>query len=315
MTKIAVLDDYQGVALQTADWSAVQARAEVTVFRDHLAEPDALVARLLPFDAVCVMRERTPLPRAILERLPNLQLHRLERAAQRVDRPGGGARRAASPSAAPATARRRHGADLGADPCGRPPHPGGGRLPPRRRLAGRRGRRPAGQHARDHGAGQDRPGDRQGRPGVRNGRDRLEPEPDRRDRRRRPAPGWWTRPTLLRESDYLTLHLVLSERSRGIVGAAELAQMKPTAWLVNTSRGPLVDEAALVDALDPARHRGRGAGRVRRRAAARRATSCARCRTSSPRRMSASLRQGLMRYSSRTRWRTCSLGWMGHRSG
>ncbi len=73
MTRIAVLDDYQGVALTCADWSAVQARAEVTVFRDHLDEPDALVARLLPFDAVCVMRERTPLPASILERLPNLR--------------------------------------------------------------------------------------------------------------------------------------------------------------------------------------------------------------------------------------------------
>ena len=56
MTKIAVLDDYQGVALDMADWSAVQARAEVVVFRDHLSDEDALVQRLAPFDAVCVMR-------------------------------------------------------------------------------------------------------------------------------------------------------------------------------------------------------------------------------------------------------------------
>jgi len=72
--KIAVLDDYQGVALQLADWSAVTARAQVVVFKDHLADADALVERLLPFDVVCVMRERTPLRRAVIERLPNLKL-------------------------------------------------------------------------------------------------------------------------------------------------------------------------------------------------------------------------------------------------
>ena len=70
--KIAVLDDYQGVALSTADWSPLDGRAEITVFRDHVGEPDAVVARLEPFDVVCVMRERTPLPRAVLERLPRL---------------------------------------------------------------------------------------------------------------------------------------------------------------------------------------------------------------------------------------------------
>src|SRR5580658_4074627 len=71
---IAVLDDYQGVALSLADWSAVTARARVVVFNDHLTEADAIVERLRPFDAVCVMRERTPLNRGILERLPRLKL-------------------------------------------------------------------------------------------------------------------------------------------------------------------------------------------------------------------------------------------------
>jgi len=72
--KVAVLDDYQGVALQLADWSALRTRAEVTVFNDHLASADAVVERLLPFDVVCVMRERTPLRRAVIERLPTLKL-------------------------------------------------------------------------------------------------------------------------------------------------------------------------------------------------------------------------------------------------
>src|ERR1700752_933847 len=72
--KIAVLDDYQNVALESADWSVLRDRADITVFQDHLADPDALIERLLPFDVVCVMRERTPLPRNVMERLPRLKM-------------------------------------------------------------------------------------------------------------------------------------------------------------------------------------------------------------------------------------------------
>src|ERR1700756_2500007 len=72
--KIAILDDYQNVALKMADWSALAAKADITIFDDHLADPDALVERLAPFDIVCVMRERTPLPREVLQRLPRLKL-------------------------------------------------------------------------------------------------------------------------------------------------------------------------------------------------------------------------------------------------
>src|SRR4029077_12275820 len=71
---VAVLDDYQNVALSMADWSALKGRAAVTVFNDHIADVDAVVSRLLPFDIVCVMRERTPMTRAIIERLPKLKL-------------------------------------------------------------------------------------------------------------------------------------------------------------------------------------------------------------------------------------------------
>src|ERR1700731_2912246 len=72
--RIAVLDDYQGVALSLADWSMLDARATVTVFNDHLVDSDAVVERLQPFDIICVMRERTPMTRAIIERLPKLRL-------------------------------------------------------------------------------------------------------------------------------------------------------------------------------------------------------------------------------------------------
>src|SRR5258708_17097545 len=72
--KIAILDDYQNVALESADWSVLRDRAAITVFQDHLADPDAVIERLLPFDVVCVMCERTPLPRNVIELLPNLKL-------------------------------------------------------------------------------------------------------------------------------------------------------------------------------------------------------------------------------------------------
>src|ERR1700730_16630989 len=72
--KLAVLDDYQNAALESADWSVLRERADIAVFQDHLANPDALIERLLPFDVVCVMRERTTLPRNVIERLPNLKL-------------------------------------------------------------------------------------------------------------------------------------------------------------------------------------------------------------------------------------------------
>jgi len=81
MIKVAVLDDYQRVARTLADWTLVDARATVEVFHDHLADADAVVARLLDFDVVCVMRERTPLPRAILERLPKRSTSRRRRSA------------------------------------------------------------------------------------------------------------------------------------------------------------------------------------------------------------------------------------------
>src|SRR6202045_4446746 len=72
--RIAVLDDYQHVALSLADWSVLDARATVTVFNDHPADPDAVAERLRPFDIVCVMRERTPMTRTIIERLPKLRM-------------------------------------------------------------------------------------------------------------------------------------------------------------------------------------------------------------------------------------------------
>jgi len=85
--RIAVLDDYQNVALSLADWSVLEERATVTVFNDHLADAVAVVERLQPFDVVCVMRERTPMTGAIIERLPKPD--RVDGDAERLDRSQG----------------------------------------------------------------------------------------------------------------------------------------------------------------------------------------------------------------------------------
>jgi phosphoglycerate dehydrogenase-like enzyme len=248
MRKIAVLDDYQGVALASADWSKVKARAELTVFRDHLHDDDALVARLLPFDAVCVMRERTPMTRAILSRLPHLRYisstaprnASLDLAAAKdhgvvVSGTGYGPSGAMELTWALITAAARHIPEEVASF-----RTGGWQV----------------------GVGMDLKGSTLGIMGL----GKIGASVARVAHAFEMHVIAWSqnltaetaeaagvrlvdKATLMRESNILTIQLVLSERSRGIVGAADLALMKPTAWLVNTSRGPLVDEAALVDAL------------------------------------------------------------------
>lgn len=248
MTKIAVLDDYQGAALDRADWSAVQARAEVHVFQDHVDHPDALVARLLPFDAVCVMRERTPLPGSILERLPRLRFI------------GSNAPQNASIDLDAAKARGITVCSTGGAANGAPEMTwarihAAARHVPAETASVRSG-------GWQMGVGADLSGSTLGIMGLgKIGRkiaqvgrafdmdviawsENLTEEAATAAGARRVD-----KATLLRDADWLTLHLVLSPRTSGIVGAAELAAMKPSAWLVNTSRGPLVDEAALVDAL------------------------------------------------------------------
>ena len=248
MTRIAVLDDYQGVALSMADWSAVQARAEVSVFRDHLADDDALVARLLPFDAVCVMRERTPLTAALLGRLPNLRFI------------GSNAPRNASIDLAAARQRGIVVSSTGYGPSGAMELTWALIMAAARHIPAEvAALRTGGWQV---GVGLDLRGSTLGIMGLgKIGSDMAKVAhafgmeviawSQNLTAEAAQAAGVRTvdKATLLRESDILTVHLVLSERSRGIVGAADLALMKPTAWLVNTSRGPLVDEAALVDAL------------------------------------------------------------------
>jgi phosphoglycerate dehydrogenase-like enzyme len=246
--KIAVLDDYQGVALEMADWSPLDGRAEIVVFRDHLSDPDAIVTRLVPFDVVCVMRERTPLGRAILERLPRLRL-------------------IASTGSANASidleAARERGIPV--VHTGYTSH-GAIELTWALLLAAVRSI-PAETHSLRAGGWQVAVGgDLSGRTLGLAGLGRIGSAMARigrafdmnviawsanltSERAAEAGARLVSKEVLFGEADIVSLHLVLSERTRGLVGAAELALMKPTAWLVNTSRGPLVEQSALIETL------------------------------------------------------------------
>ncbi|WP_313200074.1 D-2-hydroxyacid dehydrogenase family protein [Rhizobium sp.] len=247
MTKIAILDDYQNVALQTADWS-VQARADVIVFNDHVADADALAARLAAFEAICVMRERTPLPRSMLERLPNLRF-------------------IASTGARNASIDLEAARDLnitvsstGANGSGAPELTWALILAAARQIPAEVESLRSGEWQTTVGRdlngstlgiiGLGRIGSQIARVGTAFGMNVIAWNQNLTEETAQ-ASGITRvdKEELLRRSDWVTLHLVLSDRSRGIIGRDELALMKRSAWLVNTSRGPLVDEDALVAAL------------------------------------------------------------------
>jgi phosphoglycerate dehydrogenase-like enzyme len=255
--RVAILDDYQNVALSMADWSQVAARAEITVFNDHLADQDAVVERLAPFDVVCVMRERTPLSRNVIERLPRLKMiastgpfnAAVDVAAAKergiyVSTTGGYVESTVELTWALILASARRIVDEAASVRG-----GGWQTSVGPQLGGT----VLGL------LGLGRIGSRVARVGKAFGMDiiawsaNLTPEAAEQG-----GATYVSKDELFSRADVLTIHLVLSERSRGLVGSAELALMKPTALLVNTSRGPIVDESALVDALRS--HRIAGAG-------------------------------------------------------
>ena len=254
MPRVAILDDYAGLALGLADWSPVQIRSEVTVFDRHLSEAEAADA-LRPFDVICTVRERMALPRTLIERLPNLKLitiigkslPNLDMAAasergvlvahSNFASPRYSAVRDATPELAwglmIATVR-----NLAEEHRGM--RDGGWQTTTGMTLSGktlgllglgRIGRRMA-EYANAFGMQ------------VIAWSQNLTEEAATAVGARRVE-----KATLFEESDVVSIHMVLSERTRGLVAEPELALMKPQAYLINTSRGPIVDEAALIAAL------------------------------------------------------------------
>jgi phosphoglycerate dehydrogenase-like enzyme len=246
--KIAVLDDYQDVALKMADWSAVAARAQLDIYNDHLADADAVARRLHPYDIVCVMRERTPLRRELIERLPNLKLISstgprnasidLEAAAARgiqVVHTGYFGSPTVELTWALILAGARHiVAEANAVRAGGWQHTIGDDL--------------AGKTLGIIGLGN--LGSRIAKIGLAFGMRVIAWSQNLTEEKASQAGAELaTREKLLRQSDIVSIHLVLSGRTRGLIGAPEFKLMKPTARLVNTSRGPIVVESALLAAL------------------------------------------------------------------
>ena len=247
MTRVAILDDYQAVALRLADWGSLP--ADVEVFRDHVADEAGVAARLADFDVVVAMRERTPFTRSLLARLPRLRL--LVTTGMRN-----------------ASIDLRAAAERGIRVCGTAglPSPTAEltwalilalvRHVPREDRATRDGRWQetlgttlSGKTLGVLGLGQ--LGSRVARVGRAFEMDVLAWSQNLTAERAAAAGATLAgdKDEVLARADVVTIHLVLSERTRGLLGARELALMRPTAYLVNTSRGPIVDEPALIAAL------------------------------------------------------------------
>ncbi|QXV58252.1 D-2-hydroxyacid dehydrogenase family protein [Amycolatopsis sp. TNS106] len=244
--KIAILDDYQEVALGFGDWGSLG--ADIEVFTKPFADPADVVARLRDFEVVVAMRERTRFPAEVLDRLPALKLlvstgHRNAAIDVAAARRNGVVVCSTGYIAAPAAEHTWAlilAAARNVPVESRNMREGGWQTTVGTILSGKTlGLLGLGRL----GAGAAKIGQAFGMETIAWSQNLTQEKAD---------PHGVTAVSndeLFARADVLSVHLVLSDRSRGLVGERELAAMKPTAMLVNTSRGPIVDEAALVDAL------------------------------------------------------------------
>lgn len=245
--KIVVLDDYADVARKAADWDAISGKPEISIFRDHLTDPNALVERLRHFEVVCLMRERTRMDRNLIERLPNLKLIAST-----------GLRNAAIDLEAAA----EHGIEVVNTRYESTPtieftwamilglarkiwienaslRAGGWQtsvgLDLREKTLGLLGLGNIGSKVAEIAKAFEM--------NVLAWSQNLT-----EDKATEHGTKLVSKEALFEQSDIISIHVILSERTRGLVGDSELRLMKPSALLVNTSRGPIVDEAALITA-------------------------------------------------------------------
>lgn len=246
--KVAVLDDYQGVALRMADWSTLSQDTQLQVFRDHLVSTDAVAERLRDFEIVAIMRERTPFGRELLERLPKLEL-------------------LVTTGMGNASVDLNAATELGILVCGT----GGSgystgelawglilaqlRHIPKEDSAIRQGYWQTTLGVTLHGKtlgimGLGRIGSQVAAIGIAFGMPVIAWSQNlTAERTARLGVTLVTKEELFARADILSIHLRLSGRTRGLAGIRELSAMKPTAYLINTSRGPIVDETALIKVL------------------------------------------------------------------
>jgi phosphoglycerate dehydrogenase-like enzyme len=247
--RLAILDDYQEVAEKMGDWGSVSDQVEIVVFSDHLDDEDAIAERLANFEIICAMRERTPFPRSLLEKLPNLKL--LVSSGMRnlgID---------------VACAKERGVVVCGTKSVGRPTAElawglilGLARSIPMEdrnvRAGGWQQTVGVGLEGKTLGiAGLGNLGGRMAEIGQVFGMNVIAWSQNLTEERCKDVGVTLvSKDTLMRQSDVLTIHLILSDRSRGLFGAGDLALMKSTAYLINTSRGPIIDEDALASVLE-----------------------------------------------------------------
>src|ERR1700709_2666139 len=251
MTRLrcAILDDYINLTLDITDWSKIQDRVDITVFNQPFASTEAAASALKDFEIICAMRERTPFPRALFAALPKLKLLITS-----------GTRNAAIDM----EAAKDHqvvlcGTQFARDPTA--PLTMGLILELTRNIGRESARMHAGEPLQKFVGieiegktlgilGLGKLGSKVAKMAQAFGMNVIAWSPNLTPERcKEVGVGYASKEELFSTADIVTIHVVLSQRSRGLVGRDDLARMKPTSYLVNTARGPIVDEAALLQAL------------------------------------------------------------------
>jgi phosphoglycerate dehydrogenase-like enzyme len=247
--RIAILDDYQNIALTAGDWGSLGDEAEIVSFTDHLSDEDEIAERLADFEIICAMRERTPFTKSLLAKLPNLKLLISSGMRNRgIDAQAAKAQGVVvcgTPSVGRPTADLAWGLILGL----------ARQIPQEDRNVRAGGwQRTIGisLEGRTLGiAGLGNLGGRMATIAKAFGMNVIAWSQNLTEERcDELGVEKVSKEDLLKRSDFITVHLILSDRSRGLFGAEELALMKPTAYMVNTARGPIIDEDALAVALE-----------------------------------------------------------------
>lgn len=256
--RCAILDDYQNVALNMANWSALNGRAEITVFNEHLGEATNVISALKDFDIVCAMRERTPFRRETVEALPKLKLLLTS-----------GARNASFDMEA---LKERGVTVCGTGGFGNPTAALaiGLMLELTRRIGFENARMKAGKKWQVT-LGQDVEGRTMGLVGLGKLGSRVATiakalgmtvnawsQNLTKERCDEVGVGYLPKDELLATSDVVSIHVILSKRTRGLITRDDLARMKPSSYLINTARGPIVDEDALLEMLKQKKIAGAG---------------------------------------------------------
>src|SRR6201996_9140511 len=260
MTRLrcAILDDYLDLSQKLADWSKVKDRVDVTVFREPLTTPDAVASALKDVEIICAMRERTPFPRAMFDALPKLKL--LITSGMRNN--------SIDLEAAKDKKVVVCGTKWSKDPTA--PLTMGMILELTRNIGRENARMHAGEYLQKHigieiedktlgVVGLGKLGAKVAGLAKAFGMNVIAWSPNLTPERcKEVGVGYATKEELFSTADFITVHVVLSQRSRGLVGRDDLARMKPTAYLINTARGPIVDEAALLETLQQRKIAGAG---------------------------------------------------------